>query len=172
MENEVIVELLGEGGSRALYGVRQADDWLFSLDFIRDTNPPSTGSGAAVVNSWEEAIALLDKKHGWYRLAPTRVHPEFATALYEEVRGRKTEFSRKKNLERWRRACSLDGVPKELTTTSEPIHSSDQWLYAEVEDLEPTESEIEQLRKMLRDQGADESIIDRMAPRRKPSAEP
>ena len=57
MENEVIVELLGEGGSRALYGVRRDDRWLFSLDFIRDTNPPSTGSGAAVVNSWKEAIA-------------------------------------------------------------------------------------------------------------------
>ena len=167
MNNEVIVELLGEGGSRALYGVRQADRWLFSLDFIRDTNPPSTGSGAAVVNSWKEAIALLDKKHGWYRLTPTRVHPAFATALYEEVYGRKTEFSRKRNLERWRRACSLDGVPKELTTTSEPIHSSDHWLYAEVEDLEPTESEIEQLRKVLRDLGTDEGTIDRMAPRRK-----
>ena len=167
MENEVIVELLGEGGSRALYGVRIEDRWLFSLDFIRDTNPPSTGSGAAVVNSWEEAIALLDKKHGWYRLTPTRVHPEFATALYEEVCGRKTEFSRKRNLEKWRRACSLDGAAKELTTTSEPIHSSDHWLYAEVEDLEPTESEVEKLRKMLRDQGADEDTIDRMAPRRK-----
>ncbi len=167
MENEVIVELLGEGGSRALYGVRQADRWLFSLDFIRDTNPPSTVSGAAVVNSWEEAIALLDKKHGWYRLAPTRVHPEFTTALYEEVRGRKTEFSRKKNLERWRRACSLDGAPKELTTTSEPIHSSDQWLYAEVDDLEPTESEIEELRNEFRKLGASEATIDRMAPRRK-----
>ena len=172
MENEVIVELLGEGGSRALYGVRQTDGWLFSLDFIRETDPPSTGSGAAVVNSWQEAIALLDQKRGWYELTPTRLHPEFATALFEEVYGRKTEISREINLERWRRACSLDRIPEGSITTSEPIHSSDQWLYAEVEDLEPTESEIEKLRKELRDQGASEDTIDRMAPKRKPSAEP
>jgi hypothetical protein len=49
MNNEVIVELLGEGGSRALYGVRVGGRWLFAMDLITQVDRPTTSSGATSI---------------------------------------------------------------------------------------------------------------------------
>ena len=81
MEHEVVVELLGEGGSRALYAVRDGERWLFAMDFIEHVDPPRTRDGSPVAESWSEALELLDAHSGWYMLAPDHVHPEFQTAL-------------------------------------------------------------------------------------------
>jgi len=165
MKNEVIVELMGEGGSRALYGVRVDDRWLFAMDLITQVDPPSTSSGASAVDSWSAAIDQLDSHSGWYALTPRNVHPEFRAALLEVVTERTGRDPGAIDLARWEAACSLeDSVARMIV--SAPVHSSDAWMYDDV-DLEPSDAEIESLRSSLRKVGIDEATIDRMAPRKR-----
>ena len=169
MNNEVIVELLGEGGSRALYAVRSGERWLFAMDFIDQLEPPGAHTGSPIVASWPEALELLDAHAGWYRLAPKHVHPEFRRALLRAVVERTASETDTHTTERWRAACAhgpSDFHPPLITTG--PVHSSDAWLYDEVDDLEPSDAEIESLRSSLRKVGTDEATIDRMAPRKRP----
>ena len=166
MNNEVIVELLGEGGSRALYAVRTGARWLFALDLITQTDPLKTTSGAPAVDSWQAAVDLLDQKSGWFALTPRNVHPEFRTAFLQLVTERAARGSAPVDLARWKVACSLEDSVTPLIVSA-PVHSSDAWLYDEVDDLAPTDAEIEFLREALRKVGTDEATIDRMAPRRK-----
>lgn len=167
MNNEVIVELMGEGGSRALYGVRVDDRWLFAMDLITQIDPPTTSSGRPAVDTWSAAIEQLDSHSGWHALKPRNVHPEFRAALLEVVTERAARSPGAIDLARWKDACSLVDSAAAPLIVSASVHSSDAWLYAEVEDLEPSDAEIESLRKMLRDLGTNEDTIDRMAPRRK-----
>lgn len=62
-ENQVIVEIGGEGGSITLYGLRTESGWLFSREVINSTPlllPEEFPEGvihhkSSVVDSWEEA---------------------------------------------------------------------------------------------------------------------
>jgi hypothetical protein len=167
MENEVIVELLGEGGSRALYCVRWADQSLFALDIVEQVDPPATRSGKPVVDSWPRALELLDANAGWYNLTPKNVHPDFRRALLEAVVLRAAVSSNGNALSQWEAACSAGSSSDDRPLlTKAPVHSSDQWLYEDVQDLEPSDVAMEVLREKLRRLGATEDVIDRMAPRK------
>ena len=166
MDNEVIVELLGEGGSRALYGARMDDRWLFAMEFIARTDPPATTTGRTPVDSWEDALALLDAYSGWFNLVPHQLHPEFKDALLRAVIERTSSESSTDAVSRWKEALARESDVREPAVVSGPIHASDAWLYDEVDDIEPSDAEIELLREALRRVGTDEATIDRMAPRK------
>jgi len=166
MENEVIVELLGEGGSRALYGVRVNNRWLFAMELIAQVAPATTSSGAPAVDSWSAAMKLLDSNFGWPGLTPRNVHPEFRAPLLLLVTERAARDPGMIDLARWESACSLNDSSAPLIVSA-PVHSSDAWLYDEVDELEPSDAEIESQRNWLRALGIDEATIHRMAPPRK-----
>jgi hypothetical protein len=109
-ENEVIVEIGGEGGSITLYGRRTESGWLFSRKVIDQTPlllpeefPEGIQHKSSVVDSWEEALKLLDQ-YPWHRLYPLRVHPEFRQKIWVEVQRRLSSQGDNKRLEHnWRR---------------------------------------------------------------------
>src|SRR6266581_3169696 len=68
---EVILQLGAEGGSVTLYGMETERGWLFY----------------PVVNSWEAAVALLDR-YPWQRLCPLMIHPEFSERVRSAARDR------------------------------------------------------------------------------------
>jgi hypothetical protein len=166
MDNEVIVELMGEGGSRALYGVRADDRWLFSTDLITQVDPPSTSSRAQVVDTWSAAVEQLDSHSGWHALTPRNAHPDFRAALLQLVTERAALDPAAIDLARWEEACTLDDSAARPAIVSAPVHSSDAWLYDEFA-LEPSDAELELLRSHYRSRGVDEATIDRMAPKRR-----
>jgi hypothetical protein len=91
---EVILEVGAELGSLTLLGTRAAHGWRFRIQTIdqsawllsdddEDTGP-KTYRLSDWVDSWEEALALLDK-YPWHRLHSLVVHPEFAQRVWTAV---------------------------------------------------------------------------------------
>jgi hypothetical protein len=87
-QNEIIVKVGSEGGSITLFGLRSGNNWVFSLNVIDQSmliiDESSIESDSKLVNSWAEAITLLDK-YPWRKLHPLHVHPEFYELLIEDV---------------------------------------------------------------------------------------
>ena len=133
MQNELVVELLGEGGSRALYAVRDGDDWLFSR-----RGPISAPSATiarrwkGVVVGWAAALEELDHFGPWYELVPKELHPEFSNALLEASRERGAS---PRAIERWEEACRIADSRPGPIITEKAVHSSDSWLYFEDPDV-------------------------------------
>lgn len=116
---EVIVSIGAEGGSITLFGHQGRNlDWHFARG-INDQTPTflteEDGAGPAIrhtsewVNSWPEAIALLDR-YPWAMLSALEVHPEFRERVWTEVKqrletqdGARSERAR----ERWARVCGI-----------------------------------------------------------------
>ncbi len=67
----------------------------------------------------------------------------------------------------WRKACTPAETDETPRVTQTPVHASDSWLYAEVDDLEPTDEEADELRAQLRSLGASAEVAERMVPGRK-----
>jgi len=160
-DNEVIVKLLGEGGSKALYGVREQGRWLYSRQII-DTSP-SGDDQPEIVESFSDALRLLGRV--WAKLRPGYVHPAFRDsflAAAADLLGREDPTQ----LAHWRKACTPAASTEEPRITQQLVHASDSWLYAEVDDLEPSETEVEKLRARLRSLGASAEVAERMVPGR------
>lgn len=118
--NSVILKVAGEGGSVALYGIREGNGWHFDLDFIDESVEPR----AAVADSWEGALRLLDR-YPWHLLTPVRVHPEFRERILEAVEKRcvAERDTVSASIQRWRTAII------DASEADAPQHSSDTWFY-------------------------------------------
>jgi hypothetical protein len=129
---EIILRLGSEGGRSTLYGIQTGSGWEFSFEtydctplFLNEEDladlPPEYQKPilerSASVTSWEEALALLDRRP-WENLYPEFVHPEFRRQVWDAIESRfapggrahlrtPPEF-RKRALSRWRRVC--DGL--------------------------------------------------------------
>jgi hypothetical protein len=110
-KREVIVELLAEGGSIALTGVRHDHGWTFSRSIDESTAYDLIGEEpvfkkSAEVDSWEGALRLLDK-YPWQTFHPSSVHPEFRERIWIAVQERLAANNESMSkLERWRNLCT------------------------------------------------------------------
>jgi len=124
---EVIVSIIAEGGAITLFGRKGSNlDWQFARglnDQTRSFLTKEDGGAGAVrhtsdwVNTWPEAIALLDR-YPWAMLRGQEVHPEFRARVWTEVNRRLDRVSpdnADSRRRRWAHAC---GVPH--TETSRP----------------------------------------------------
>jgi len=109
---EVILEVGAEGGCITLFGIRDRNDWAFSLSTHDQTpnfiNEPVTIHDSEIVNSWEEALNLLDR-YPWHKLYPLEVHPEFRNKVFEAVSTRiklSTEDINPADLSEWTSLCT------------------------------------------------------------------
>ena len=110
-EREVVVEVLAEGGSIALIGMRHDHGWTFSRSIDESTTYQLIGEEpvlktSAEVNSWEDALRLLDK-YPWQTFHPSTVHPEFRERVWIAVQERLPGNTENMlTLERWRNLCT------------------------------------------------------------------
>jgi hypothetical protein len=117
-KSEIVVLTGVEGGGVTLYGERTDNGWRFRASYADQTpymvDEPEIRREANWVDTWEEALTLLDKE-GWLRLPPIRVHPEFRARVWEEVQQRLGTDARTPNqrterlLAGWRECCEIDG---------------------------------------------------------------
>jgi len=82
---EVIVEVLAEGGSITLYGIRNGPGWIFARS-VNDFTPELVDEDtilhkSARVESWGAALGLLDK-YRWYSFYQRRF-----TQIFESKSG-------------------------------------------------------------------------------------
>ena len=145
INNEVVFEAAGEGGSIALYGLRTDTGWLFSFDFIDPTaafaNKTSIMGARKVVSAWQGALELLADRP-WHMLKPLRVHPDFREDILNALVARELVpggGGKSRHQQRWKELCtSLSGgsTPKDLSNyqVKENVHSSDSWLYGVVDE--------------------------------------
>jgi hypothetical protein len=107
---EVVVEVLAEGGSIALIGARHGRGWTFSRS-VNDSTSELIGEKpifhkSAEVDSWEDALGLLDK-YPWQTFYPSKVHPEFRARVWIALQERLAGDEKKSlELERWRDLCT------------------------------------------------------------------
>jgi hypothetical protein len=110
---EVILEALAEGGSLTLLGIKSGNGWRFRLvrdestfaDLLNEEDRQGIEfrGESAWVNSWEEALALLDE-HRWYKLYAGLVHPDFKRQVWAAVQSRSLRNSARGPF--WRRLVS------------------------------------------------------------------
>jgi hypothetical protein len=116
---EVIVSIVAEGGSIALIGNKGPNlDWQFARGVQDQTLsfPSKVDGGAAAirhtsdwVNTWPEAMALLDR-YPWAMLNGRQVHPEFRARVWTEVKRRLDRESPDYADSRRRRWAGICGV--------------------------------------------------------------
>lgn len=106
-----------EGGGVTCYGERTRAGWRLWVERADQSGMyldeaahlPGGSKQYGVVESWDEALDLLDRA-GWLRLPAVRVHPEFRERVWEAVQvrlGDSQEDARR--LERWRDRCGAEG---------------------------------------------------------------
>lgn len=121
-DNEVILKVLAEGGSVTLHGRRCGSAWQFSL-YLLDQTPlliddPMIANRSEIVESWEEALVLLDR-YPWHRLHPRTVHPEFRERIWREIQSRYAAGGgRVDRLLRWKEECF--GLPRDSLFGTKP----------------------------------------------------
>jgi hypothetical protein len=131
--NEVILEVLAEGGSRVLYGLRRQDGWSFSLNFIEpsvDGVPMGGDTPHGIVNSISDALTLFDQ-YPWSQLSPNLVHPEFRSDVMRAFVSQESKSNTTSRYhDTWVEACSQlpEGNLKRYYAF-ESVSSSDHWLY-------------------------------------------
>ncbi len=165
--NEVIVQVAGEGGSIALYGLRYENGWRFSRNFIDPAighqEEPLTAARSKIVDTWPDALSLLEL-NTWYMLSPVLVHPEFRTDILRAVLAHDTGSMGNQNQyrQKWEALCASTGDGSNSEDLSkyqveESVHSSDSWLYDDHEDDRPkTEEELKYLREVIAELGLSE----------------
>ena len=99
-----------------LYGVRTRQGWLFSRNMIpvgsaHANDPdlePSLTPGPDVVDTWPEALALLEQ-HQWHRLYPLNVHPDFRRQVLEAVSAHYNQISGREpaQFSNWKKLCGV-----------------------------------------------------------------
>jgi len=126
-QSEVIVEIGGEGGSLAIYGIRTKLGWIFSREVVDQSllfidEGPTIQHSSKIVSSWPEALELLDR-YPWPQLCPIKVHPEFRKMVLDAVLERNKAKGNAKSpgwkrapkekreiqFERWEELCSIVG---------------------------------------------------------------
>lgn len=85
-EWEVILEVLGEGGSIALYGRETPEGWVFGRELV-DQTMMLLEDGEEIrrfdeAHTWEKALELISK-YPWHMLYPGKLHPAFADMVYQ-----------------------------------------------------------------------------------------
>ena len=111
-QSEIIVKVGAEGGDLTLYGVRTEKGWIFSRDVIDQSllllGEPEIRHSSATVDSWEEALKLLDK-YPWHNLSPREVHPEFRQAVFDAVVARFKRENKQdpRRLPDWKMRCGI-----------------------------------------------------------------
>ena len=116
---EVIVSIIAEGGSITLIGNKGPNlDWQFARGVLDQTPGFLTkkdGGTSAIrhasdwVNTWLEAVALLDR-YPWAMLNGQEVHPEFRARVWTEVNRRLARVSpdyADSRRRRWAEVCGL-----------------------------------------------------------------
>lgn len=134
MQNEVIVEVLAECGSRVLYGLRLIDGWFFSLDFI---DPDSSrllnaeeNEPAPVVTSFADGLTLLDR-YPWTKLVPGLLHPDFRKEILNAFLAREAETpTASRYHDEWIERCAEHGDENlKRYKVFASITGSDDWMY-------------------------------------------
>jgi len=99
-DQRIILQMAGAGISVTLYGIKLGSGkWRFSLDkneavmadFLSkedDDLLPTLHSKSGYVNTWAEAVSLLDR-YPWTMFVPEHVHPEFLDLVRSAVQTRK-----------------------------------------------------------------------------------
>jgi hypothetical protein len=123
---ETILHAGFEGGSLTLLGIRTDTGWRFRVatdegtiyDLLSDedragTTPSDYRRKSDWVDTWAEALALLNEKH-WHMMSPHEVHPDFRQQVWAAVQARAASkhvrdpndarWIRRK-LDQWRRMC-------------------------------------------------------------------
>jgi hypothetical protein len=122
---EVIVSIVAESGSIALIGNKGPElDWQFARG-VKDQTPSfptkEDGRTGAIrhtsdwVNTWPEAMALLDR-YPWAMLKVQEVHPEFRARVWTEVNRRLDRVSpdyADSRRRRWAGVCGVTGRAQE-----------------------------------------------------------
>lgn len=138
MPNEVILEVLAEGGSRVLYGLRQTDGWFFSLDYIDAVSPgllmEAKNFPEKVVASISDALTLLDR-YPWINLAPSMVHPEFRKEILNAVWAREAKSDATSRYhDRWVEKCAEnEDENTKRYKVFKSITGSDNWMYDDLD---------------------------------------
>lgn len=120
---QVIISVGAEGGSLTLIGKKDAAlKWRFARGVLDQT--PSflskeDGGDSTIrhtsdwVNTWSEAMALLDR-YPWGMLSALVVHPEFRARVWTEVNRRldreSSEYSESRR-RRWAEVCRIAEYP-------------------------------------------------------------
>ncbi|SEA42433.1 GIY-YIG nuclease family protein [Acidovorax soli] len=110
-QGEVVLKAGAEGGSITLYGIRNNKDWFFGLNVVDQTpsfiNESDAVHDSGVVNSWLEALELLDQ-YTWHELYPLEVHPEFRGKVFDAASTRvksSTSDIAQQHLPNWKSLC-------------------------------------------------------------------
>jgi len=118
---EVILQILAEGGSVTLFGLRDLrGGWQFARELTdatrtmldeADQGEAKVQSRSDWVRTWAEAMALLDR-YPWPMLQCREIHPEFRNQVWTEVTRRlqgKTGVQADNARKRWIRDCEVIG---------------------------------------------------------------
>lgn len=122
---EVVLEALGEGGSLTLLRVKATNGWRFRVvsneGTFRDLLSEEDQEGIEFlhqsdwVNSFESAVALLNKYRWWHKMYPRQVHPDFRQQIWAAVQNRFADEVPKVqekwallHLDRWQSLCQVD----------------------------------------------------------------
>lgn len=94
VNKQPILEVIAEGGSITLYGLRSAGCWQFRVETNEaamdiDEEMPDVPK-RPWVDSWYSALEQLDR-YPWPQLYPRLVHPEFGEPIFEALQVRKAE---------------------------------------------------------------------------------
>lgn len=84
MKPIIILQVGAESGSITLLGDQVDDQWRFRLGMREDSTESSEARDHEWVDTWEEALTLLDK-YPWHALYPFEVSAEFAEEIYAQV---------------------------------------------------------------------------------------
>ena len=109
---EVILQVVAEGGSYTLYGVRTRTGWKYDINVVDQTpvfmDEQEILRTKAHGGSVDAALSALPPY--WPMLAPVKVHPEFRSRILRcaEERLGDRDHRRERVLDRWREACVTD----------------------------------------------------------------
>lgn len=115
---ELLLEVLAEGGSIAIYGRREGDRTLFRVGIVDQTlaflNDEDGGeairSDSGWLNTWEEAVGRIGR-WPWPNLYPKIVHPSIREDIWKAVQGYRDSAGRgvrEEALPRWRSKCAAN----------------------------------------------------------------
>jgi hypothetical protein len=112
---ELLLEVMAEGGSIAIYGRREGDRMLYrvgvvdqTLTFLdEDEADAEIRSDSGWLNTWEAAVAAIGR-WSWPNLYPRVVHPSIGDRVWKAVQNY-TDYAgrgvREEARRRWRSKC-------------------------------------------------------------------
>jgi len=116
---ELLLEVMAEGGSIAIYGRRDGDRTQYRVGIVDQTTTflnddeadKEIRSDSGWLDTWEKAVAAIGR-WPWPNLYPELVRPSIRDAIWKAVqdyRDRAGRGVREEALRRWRELCMRGG---------------------------------------------------------------